>query len=410
MDAIGVTSFDATKELDALQKKAKNIVLHAETKGEKKELKRFLKSFDPYIGVYIYDLDSGEYITGVHPNINVGILRGGILPMESLMYSFEDYVSVITTNPYYRLIQFKDVEAEVDLSSWRHFKVSGYYFYFSIIVSVITFLIPTLVFIRRKIKYINILHEEVSIMEDGDLETTITVKGNDEIAALSKQIDSLRQALIDNIEKEAESRNANYELISAMSHDLRTPLTTLNEYLEIISLHKGNEKMYDEYLQRSLGKIEEIKDLSNKMLTYAQVYSTEEEVSIDTIEYQQWSRIIEENIEFIRLKGHSCFLENNAVNINILGNEPLIKRIFNNLFSNITKYSDIEETITITCIINKEQLEIVITNHKSKNLEKVESNSIGLKSVKKMMKTLYGDFFVVDEGTLFAVTLRFWIR
>ena len=44
----------------------------------------------------------------------------------------------------------------------------------------------------------------------------------------------MRMALAENIEKEAEAKRANYELIAAVSHDLRTPMTSLSLYLDLL--------------------------------------------------------------------------------------------------------------------------------------------------------------------------------
>lgn len=80
-------------------------------------------------------------------------------------------------------------------------------------------------------------------MSQGDLDHTIKINSNDEIAELSNQIDNLRLTLKDNFATEEANRKANYELVTALSHDLRTPLTSLMGYLDIIRLKKFKMKI-----------------------------------------------------------------------------------------------------------------------------------------------------------------------
>ena len=79
--------------------------------------------------------------------------------------------------------------------------------------------------------------------------------------------------LQENNEKEKEMQQTHHDLITAMSHDLRTPLTSLRGYLDILALHcfKDQEQM-DNYLHRCIDKVEQIKELSNKTFAYSLVF------------------------------------------------------------------------------------------------------------------------------------------
>lgn len=277
-----------------------------------------------------------------------------------------------------------------------------------ILVSLSLYIISLLKFIRKKVQYIHQMQEDVSVLSSGDWQHSIIEKGNDEIAVLGKHLNSMRISFIDNIEKENEARFANKELIAAMSHDLRTPLTSLNGYLEILSLQKGDATMYQEYLQRSLDKVEEIKDLSNKMLFYALVYGKEEETDLNVLKYDEWQTILKENIDFITLKGYHVICTMNISNdCTIYGNIQLFKRICNNVFTNIYKYGEKNKDVQVTCKIHETNVEMTMLNVKCKELDQVESNSIGLKSVKRMMEIQKGKYFILNEGDVFSIVLSF---
>ena len=60
----------------------------------------------------------------------------------------------------------------------------------------------------------------------------------------------MRIAFLQTMDNEQQARVANKELISSLSHDLRTPLTTLKGYLEIMNLKRDDIKFRDQYLQK----------------------------------------------------------------------------------------------------------------------------------------------------------------
>ena len=163
--------------------------------------------------------------------------------------------------------------------------------------SLIIFIFPTFLFIKREVNYIVKLKDEVTIMSQGDLDHPITINGNTEIAELSKQINDLRITLKNNFITEETNRRANYELVTALSHDLRTPLTSLMGYLDIIRFKKyKNEQQYNLYLNNSIDKVNQINELANKMFEYFLVFSKEQDTELTKISLGVIYEYIIENI------------------------------------------------------------------------------------------------------------------
>lgn len=101
------------------------------------------------------------------------------------------------------------------------------------------FALMLVMLIRGKIRYIDLMEQEIQILKGGDLDYRITVKGKDELASLAAEIDAMRCAIKERQQKEEEAGKANRELVTAMSHDLRTPLTSLLGYVDILQMEKG---------------------------------------------------------------------------------------------------------------------------------------------------------------------------
>jgi signal transduction histidine kinase len=83
----------------------------------------------------------------------------------------------------------------------------------------------------------------------------------------------------------------------------------------------------------------------------------------------------------------------------------MLKRIFSNLFSNIIKYGDKQDRITVTVTQALHSITIKLTNTVKKDFSAIESNQIGLKSTVKMMQLMGGTTTIEKTATQFSVLL-----
>lgn len=273
-----------------------------------------------------------------------------------------------------------------------------------LIISVLLFFSIVLFFINRKIKAIFALEHEVLVMSSGDLSHPVPDFGGDEIGILARELNNMRTTLNDNIEKEQESRQANQDLITALSHDLRTPLTILNGYLEVIKFKK-NPKLEEEYLERCLKKTKDIKELTDRMFEYALVSEEKETLEISWISTDFIRQCLQENADFIKLAGFQTELCLDSSSIVLKSDKTMIKRILSNLFSNIFKYGDKKETVLISFCMEKDTFTVTIENAVKKEHSLEDNNNIGLKSVRKMVRLLGGELFVSCTAQSFTVKL-----
>ena len=151
-------------------------------------------------------------------------------PMDAVLDGME--------SPYYKnrryTLHFSDGEADIVLLG-----IFDYQFYSSaliveLLLSFIVFLFLFIKGIKKGIQYIQKLQAEISVMEGGCLEHPITVKGEDELAKLAEGLEQLRISLKQNIKIENDLKQANQNLITGIAHDLRTPLTALTMYVQIL--------------------------------------------------------------------------------------------------------------------------------------------------------------------------------
>ena len=189
-----------------------------------------------------------------------------------------------------------------------------------------------------------------------------------------------------------------------MSHDLRTPLTILNGYLEILKQKKWPDKQ-EEYLNRCLQKTADIKEMTDRMFEYALVFEPSETPELVSENSALLRGLLTEHCEFLKLVGFQIELISPECTFSFLCDVTMLKRVFSNLFSNVIKYGDKKNTVIITVTQTPCTISITLTNTIKEDFSDIESNQIGLKSTVKMMQLMDGTATISKTDTQFSVTL-----
>lgn len=388
-------SEDYSSYVKKLEKQLQNFDL---TKESKKVINHILKENAlNHAYVELYDQD-GIYFTDTSPLSNNNLL---------FLYSFDD-LDVLEAPLYYDYpIHFKNQSVYLYITSFPMIPFQIPYIILSLLVSFSFYLIILQSFIRKRIQSIRNLQEDVFTLAIGDWNHEITVSDKDEIGRLAQDLNQMRIAFLQTMDNEQQARVANKELISSLSHDLRTPLTTLKGYLEIMNLKRDNIKFRDQYLQKCLDKVEEITYLSNKMFEYSLVFSTEYNSDLSSIPVQKVMDTLVDHIQYLREMDLHILYEPLQTSLSMDANFAMMQRILNNIFSNIQKYCDPWKDIVIQTTIEEDQFKMSFTNSINHHLDKVESNGIGLKSVKKMIEIHRGTFYQDETNDLFTIILTF---
>ena len=262
---------------------------------------------------------------------------------------------------------------------------------------------------RKIIRYILLLSGEIQAMEGGDLDHAITIQGDDELALLATSLDGLRLTLRQQQAEEAQAAAKVKSLITEMSHDLRTPLTTLLLYTEILRHHKyETEAQQDEYLAKIDGKARQIKQLSDNLFEYALV-TRDTVVQLDAP--ARFSQIFEEPlaemVEMLQQRGFACALELGSEDVLLTVRAQYIRRILDNIGSNLIKYADPARPIEVRFLRQEGRAGLVFRNHVLPAPPAVESTKVGLTSIETMMEKMHADCKIEQENEQFTMTLLF---
>ena len=271
----------------------------------------------------------------------------------------------------------------------------------------IAFAAALMLFIRGKTRYISYLCRELMRMEGGELGVPLRLKGSDELTTLAENMEHMRLSFIERLKHEEEMSSNSRELLTAMSHDLRTPLTALMGYLEI--LHSG--RLEEKYIDSALKRAVQLKQMTDELFEYFLVYSTGDD-KLETEEYDALTvlgQLWDEGFLSLDEAGFTSTVEfgstGGAININL----RFMRRVFDNIISNIKKYADMSEPIQVRFLVENGLCSTTVTN-KIGDVDKAESSGIGLQSCKKILSAHLGEFATREEGGYFTSVIKLPVR
>ena len=197
-----------------------------------------------------------------------------------------------------------------------------------------------------------------------------------------------------------------------MAHDIRTPLTVLSGYLDLLETGEfESQEEYKQYVDICVDKAGQLKDLSDKLFRYFFVYSGHtDELKMEVYHAKEFfQQMIGEYMCLLEEKGITFRIttEDNSPMIKV--DAPYLKRLFDNIFTNIRKYSDYSKPVDITYHTTESKVELVISNHISKSRNEAESTRIGIKTCEKIAQEMNIEFSANEKKGRYTVRLVFAI-
>ena len=280
----------------------------------------------------------------------------------------------------------------------------------AMILGILVMISMLLWYTRRLTRRIIRLSQEASGIGAGDLEAPITVTGGDEIAALAENIDRMRASIIEQIGSEKLAWEANSELITAMSHDIRTPMTSLLGYLGLLNHADASvsDEEKDHYLRAAYGKAMDLKILTDELFKYFLVFGhSETELKLEEFDAQLLLMQLLGEAEFDLGDAGFRVLNSNLLpeGLFVRADAGMLKRVLDNLVSNVKKYADREQPVVLLAEATHEEITVSVSNAIKIGGSGIESTKIGLRTCEKIMSLLKGRFESGIEDGRFTASL-----
>lgn len=315
-----------------------------------------------------------------------------------------------------------------EVSAGPHIKT-----YFNIYILVI-FILPTIVFIsiflfgiNKKIRYVKYISKSLLEINDQAYLKEIKVEGNDEISELVRNINIMSDRLKDNYDREKRMEDAKNDLIVAVSHDLKSPLTSIIGYLDLL---KNEKFQYDEeqksYLNIAYNKSLSLKNLILELFEYTKIangYVTLEKVRFNIAVLI--NQILGEHITFFNDKNIQVSLEADSEEMFCRIDIQRMMRVIENIINNAEKYSYPNSTFRIKMMKSSEYIRVIFENtgdniakedidkifEKMYRLDKSrtkseEGSGLGLAIAKKIVELHGGEIWATCECNNIKINMK----
>ena len=327
----------------------------------------------------------------------------------------DDLFSDATANGFYR-ITVSDGSLTVAMAEYSENLYYGMFSAISVLAAALTFVFSLVGYIRVVIDRIKRFAGDVTIVSDIDMNYEIISEGADEISTLSDNVEQMRQKMLDHIKSEQEAREANTELITSISHDIRTPLTVLMGYIEMMKAHSADDEVMQGYISATENTALRLKHLSDDMFKYSLAFGeTQKSVKLD--EYDAATlieQLLFEHFVLMREMGYDLHYDLTGESIKpgstIRTDADNLMRIVDNIFSNLRKYADPAEPILFTHGVEDGKFTLECRNRIRRDTEEAESNGIGLKTCVRLASLVAKKFEYGRDGDDFYCRLVIDIR
>ena len=290
------------------------------------------------------------------------------------------------------IIEFVDGPARVTLYDFYDGKPYTYAMIGEIVVSALFFMLLFHFFINKKVRYISQLESEVRVLENGGLDHTITVRGNDELGELAQGLDQMRRSLQENIKMEAQAKQANYDLVVAVSHDLRTPLTALTLYLDLVQGGKySSEEELADYLRKSREKLIQIKDMSDGLFEKFLLDRDAPRFELTEERIQTaFEDVLSNAVAYLQMQGFEVESEGMRPAGRVKVNLQYLSRMMDNVVSNLVKYAEPKAPVRLTMEVSNGSLILSVANRVREEILFRESSGVGLQNIRHMAESMDG--------------------
>ncbi|MGE7875388.1 HAMP domain-containing sensor histidine kinase [Bacillus paramycoides] len=248
----------------------------------------------------------------------------------------------------------------------KHEEFGMFEFYLSLLFlftfAIFTFIIIFLILVRKKIVYLKLISENVNDIANGKLGLTIRIKGKDELTQLAQNINYMSMELESTFEQERRLERTKNELITNVSHDLRTPLTSIIGYIDLLKRGQYNSNtQLQEYLETTYSKSQRLKYLIDELFEYTRLSGIDAKLNLNEVDL---SGLLEQIVgEYIPIFEKESLIVQKSITqetIPIFIDVEKMVRVYENLFMNAIKYSmkPSELSVCLELIDNKAILKV----------------------------------------------------
>lgn len=332
-----------------------------------------------------------------------------------VIYDSLDYIVRITpkvsyiyyepVKDFFNTIEFDDGEATMYITILYIQRIEQKVDYLIGLICILIFVLAILREFKKLVTDILEIKKGIQILEGGNLTYVIQSKRNDEITELADSINRMSNELNNQRKEDENLFNRNYELVTSISHDIKTPLTIVNSYIDLImeGRYSGSDEL-NRYLGKIKGRTILINGLVDNLFTHFLKKNINYQYNYEIVIGNDFIRYILDGMEEgLKDKGYQIILVYDLKEEFFLKVDTMqIHRVFNNLEGNVIKYAVKSQPIKYTVILTEKTVSIAGENYVLNN-EHLDSHGVGLINCQEIIKQHSGDMKTYYEGDFYHV-------
>lgn len=289
---------------------------------------------------------------------------------------------------------------DIVLTEAQYAQLDDWVFHLSLLVSVAFFIILFLFLLGERLSYIREVLAGIDALRSGQEDYVVPLEGSNELTQLAEAVNYLSRTQREVKEQERVLNEEKEQFIRALSHDIRTPLTSIMAYSELLTgantVDPQEQTRYLELIQHKAGQI---KDMTDILL----------DGSKRNPEYFEDARLLIEQLtaEFEEMLEDDFSIEASLDCPAFPGTFDVqeLRRIFDNLVSNVQKYADPDRPVKISISLEGVQLLIRQENAVRERIAPADGYQIGLRSIQRIAQNYAGQVDVQKDDAAFAITI-----
>lgn len=220
-------------------------------------------------------------------------------------------------------------------------------------------------YLQRYYRYIAEITEGINRIAGGDFESKIPVRYKDELSSVADTVNRLSVSIQKMIEMQKENEKSKNDLITSVAHDLKTPLTSIIGYLDLVRLGKvADENTKEKYVGIAYNKAKRLQNLIEDLFAYTQLSFgtvTLRNSELDMVKFLE--QIAEEFYPIFNDYNLEYTFHTGVAKAVVYGDGDMLERVFANLYGNAVKYGKDGEKVKASLEEKEDTFEIRITNY-----------------------------------------------
>ena len=289
---------------------------------------------------------------------------------------------------------------DIYLDEFEDYRLDSMVLTVSLVICIAFFIVLFFAMFGERLSYIRTITSGIDALQRGELDHRVEISGNNELTQLAEAINYLSETEEKVKEKERRLGEEREELIRTLSHDIRTPLTSIISYTELLEAKDTlTPEEHRDYLKLVSKKAAQIKELTDILLDGGKrdpEHFDDARLLIDQLA-DEFSEALEEDFEVLVTTPKDAFSGKFDV--------TEMRRIFDNLISNVQKYADKNEPVSLKISNNGDGLVIKQKNSRAKDISPSESFRMGINSIRRIAHNYGGRVEIGEDEREFEIVI-----